>query len=184
MNFIIRLFCVVAAASFTIGCANQVPHPVTYEYSEQQKMQAAYHWDLLAKDVAEDIHQAFMTKIGSVHSIYLAQNTSTQFNKAFYELLSEALIDRGMTIKLRQDGSMHIEYNVQMLYHPERNNQMSHGWRQTSMPHREVIVTASVIDGNICLAKVNSIYYINDLDQEMYRVLRVDTGEKDFSVTN
>ena len=38
-----------------VGCT-RIPQPASYAYSEQQKMQAAHHWDVLASDVANQIN--------------------------------------------------------------------------------------------------------------------------------
>jgi hypothetical protein len=36
-----------------LGACAQVPRPSAYPYTLQQKMQAAYHWRVLAKKVTE-----------------------------------------------------------------------------------------------------------------------------------
>jgi hypothetical protein len=114
----------------------------------------------------------------------VAKNTSNQFNAAFYELLCEGLVDNGLTIKLQKDNPMYVDYNVQMLFHPDRHESMTHGWKHTSLPYREVIVTVSIIDGGTCLEKINAIYYINDDDAQMYKALGLSTDEKNYNVSN
>lgn len=40
---------------FMAACT-RIPQPASYAYSEQQKMQASHHWDVLANDVANQIN--------------------------------------------------------------------------------------------------------------------------------
>ncbi|MGQ9685827.1 MAG: hypothetical protein ACUVT2_05910 [Thiobacillaceae bacterium] len=40
------------------GCATEVPVPMTFPYTTQQKLKSAHHWDVIAKDVAQQIASA------------------------------------------------------------------------------------------------------------------------------
>ena len=48
------LLTAVAVVPLLVGCA-QVPKPSAYSFSYQKKMQAAHHWELLARDVAKGV---------------------------------------------------------------------------------------------------------------------------------
>ena len=41
--------------AFLISCRSQIPIATNYPYSEQQKMQAPHHWDVLAAEVVEQL---------------------------------------------------------------------------------------------------------------------------------
>jgi hypothetical protein len=42
---------ILVAAALTMSCG-RIPEPVGYVQSEQNKMQATHHWDVLAADLA------------------------------------------------------------------------------------------------------------------------------------
>ena len=43
--------------TFLISCTSQIPVATNYPYSEQQKMQAPHHWDVLASEVVSQLRQ-------------------------------------------------------------------------------------------------------------------------------
>jgi len=44
--------------TFLISCTSQIPIATNYPYSEQQKMQAPHHWEVLASEVVEQLKQS------------------------------------------------------------------------------------------------------------------------------
>ena len=52
-----------------VSCTSQIPVPTNYPYTEQQKMQAAHHWDVLAADVVEQLKQS--NKISQSMPLYV-----------------------------------------------------------------------------------------------------------------
>ena len=44
--------------TFLISCTSQIPIATNYPYSEQQKMQAPHHWDVLAAEVVNQLNQS------------------------------------------------------------------------------------------------------------------------------
>ncbi len=42
--------------AFLISCTSQIPIATNYPYTEQQKMQAPHHWDVLANEVVEQLN--------------------------------------------------------------------------------------------------------------------------------
>jgi len=45
------------ASMYLISCTSQIPIAANYPYTEQQKMQAAFHWNVLAADVVNQLEQ-------------------------------------------------------------------------------------------------------------------------------
>lgn len=45
------------ASTCLISCTSQIPIATSYPYTEQQKMQAAFHWNVLAADVVNQLEQ-------------------------------------------------------------------------------------------------------------------------------
>ncbi|MBW6520249.1 MAG: hypothetical protein K0A99_04435 [Desulfoarculaceae bacterium] len=56
------IICTALICLFALSCSGctRIPQPTTYAYSEQQKMQAAHHWDVLANDVADQINKTLV----------------------------------------------------------------------------------------------------------------------------
>ena len=43
---------------FLISCTSQIPVATNYPYTEQQKMQAPHHWEVLAAEVVRQLEQS------------------------------------------------------------------------------------------------------------------------------
>lgn len=111
-----------------VGCA-RIPEPIDYPHSVQRKMQAAHHWDVLAKDVALRINNELVRReyydvplyvkptCGDEDTPCSAQETSS-FNEAFRDLLITDLVNVGVpTRKVPDDKSLIVNYKVQLIRH-------------------------------------------------------------------
>ncbi|PID76383.1 MAG: hypothetical protein CSB24_06895 [Deltaproteobacteria bacterium] len=126
MRPVIYLFILV----FLAGCA-RIPEPVDYYYSVQQKMQAAYHWDVLAADLAHQINKqlirndfidkpVFVKQTCGYKSVPCKENEASLFNKSFHDLLITELVDMGVPTVSEPDGNcLYINYKAQLVYHLE-----------------------------------------------------------------
>jgi len=116
---------------FLAGCA-RIPEPVGYEYTTQPKMQAAYHWVVLASDLANRINNQLVLNdypqtpvyvrptCGDEDSPCTAQETST-FSEAFRDLLITELVRFGVPVRKSPDEeSITVHYKVQLVYHHAR----------------------------------------------------------------
>lgn len=104
------------------GCFNvntsQAPIATTYAYSEQQKMQAAHHWNVLASHEAEQILQ---NQRISDKPFHIKNDSSTSpFNKAFNSLLTSQLVSRNANVTLSSHNSLLVDYDVQIVEHSDR----------------------------------------------------------------
>ncbi len=114
-------------AFFVSGCT-RIPQPTGYALSEQQKLQAAYHWNLLANDVAHQINSELLergylnTSVYVKHSCGDGENCgpgeSFPFDEGFNDLLTTQLVNFGVPTRPEDDGkSLIVDYKVQVLYH-------------------------------------------------------------------
>ena len=113
---------------FCQGCT-RIPQPATYDFSEQQKMQATHHWDVLANDVAGQIHQALVNQDSLYKPVFVratcgSENTpcgpgeTTQFNEGFRDLLITRLVNAGVPTCAHEDlDAIVVNYKVQAVYH-------------------------------------------------------------------
>jgi len=199
------------------GCMTQTPVPVTYKYSTQQKMQAAHHWDILAKDVASQTQQTLVRAGRQGEPVYV-EFVNSPYGQGFRDFLMTGLVNGGLNILTDQrEASLIVRYKAQLLYHIEnRWTRLPPGFITASatvlaggvmvlreafeygssaaqagtaigvgigaaaiadalsgrftkgLPHSEVILTTSLIDGDIYLMRKTDIYYINDVDFQQY----------------
>lgn len=126
---ITTLICVL-----TLGCAgcSRIPQPVTYDFSEQQKMQAAHHWDVLANDVANQINKTllrydyvsspvFVRATCGTENTPCAAGETTQFNEGFRDLLITQLVRFSVpTSAVESPDAIIVNYKVQVVYHRDK----------------------------------------------------------------
>ena len=119
----IRKVTALCVASLVLtGCFNvntsQAPIATTYAYSEQQKMQAAHHWDVLAAHQAEQI---LATERLRGHHIYIVEpNVKSSFHEAFNSLLTSQLVSRNVNVSINQANALKLTYTVQVVEHTDR----------------------------------------------------------------
>lgn len=119
----IRKVTTLCAASLVLtGCFQvntaQVPVATTYAYSEQQKMQAAHHWDVLAAHQAE---QMLASDRLAGRTLYVAgAEGGGAFNQAFNALLTSQLVSRNAHVSLTAANALSVTYQVQLVEHNDR----------------------------------------------------------------
>ncbi len=105
------------------GCAagtSQAPVPITYPRTEQHKMQAAHHWDVLAEYEATRIMDAVKDKS---KPLYVADpgNGGSAFDMAYHNMLQEHLVANGAVVVTKpMFGGATVSYYVQVLMHNDR----------------------------------------------------------------
>ncbi len=131
-----------------LSSCSRIPQPASYAYSEQQKMQAAHHWDVLASDVADQINNRLVITDYVDKSVYVKttcgddnipceQGQTTQFNEAFRDLLITRLVNFGVPTSLEKKISdIEVNYKVQVVYHASN--------RYTVAPGALTALTAAV----------------------------------------
>jgi hypothetical protein len=115
--------------SFIASCSSRLPEPITYPYSQQQKMQASEHWEILAQDLANRINNELILNDNIETAVYVkptcgdettpceANETST-FNEAFRDLLITSLYGYGIPTRSKATPeSIEVLYKVQVVRH-------------------------------------------------------------------
>ncbi|OQY57510.1 MAG: hypothetical protein B6245_16670 [Desulfobacteraceae bacterium 4572_88] len=104
------------------GCLemrSQVPKPATYPISFQQKMQAAAHWEILARDVADQVIQFLEhqdTNLFSGYGIYVEPQLGV-FGRAFTHMLTEHLVDAGIRVVRKRESCPVLRVETQLIKH-------------------------------------------------------------------
>ena len=96
---------------------SQVPIPTGYHLSAQYKMQALYHWSLLAEDIANLLKARFETeKIALSEPVYIASFGTAPFEKAFRELLITRMVEKGLAVSDRPCPLL-LDAGIQIVTH-------------------------------------------------------------------
>ncbi len=142
-----RLFFIFLLLFLVTGCT-RLPQPASYAYSEQQKMQAAYHWDVLASDVANQINNQLIRSDYIDKAVFVKSTCgtdadpcepgqTTQFNEGFRDLLITRLVNFGVPTSTEKTiSAIQVDYKVQVIYHATN--------RRTFAPGSLSILTAAI----------------------------------------
>ena len=104
------------------GCAGkkQAPVAVTYDTTEQHKMQAAHHWDVLAEYEVENILQQVKDKNKPIYVVPPAAGAS-DFDRAYHDMLQEHLVRKCAVVVTKPVfGGVKVSYTTQILRHNDR----------------------------------------------------------------
>jgi len=112
-------------------CAHRpLPIATAYPATAQLKMQAAYHWDILAKDMATRLKKTVNTsfpnaiKKPAVFVKFTNAQEKIPFGKAFFNLLTARLVQEGLVVmdnsNARYGKTLQVEYEMQVIHHKDR----------------------------------------------------------------
>lgn len=130
LPYFIRPVSLGLASLMLSGCfyanTSQAPIATTYPYTEQQRMQAAHHWDVLARHEATSILQRERVRNRDLH--ITAANTGGlqaysggEFGRGFRTLLTSELVSRGANLTtVPTANSANITIDVELVEHRDR----------------------------------------------------------------
>ncbi len=98
----------------------QAPYATTYPATEQRKMQAAHHWDVLAQYEAGRILSAVKDHTRPIY-VERPGAGASPFALAYHEMLTEHLVDGGGLVVTRpMAAGVQVSYDTQVLTHRDR----------------------------------------------------------------
>jgi hypothetical protein len=117
----------VALLFLAAGCV-RIPQPQGFPYSNQEKMQAAHHWNVLANDVANRINNELIRQNHLTSPVHVRHScgkpgacgtgTTSAFDEAFNDLLTTQLVNFGVDTRAGADGAnLLVDYKVQVVHH-------------------------------------------------------------------
>ncbi|MBM9602655.1 hypothetical protein [Desulfopila inferna] len=125
MQYLLFSFAII----FLLSSCSRIPEPIGYQYSTQEKMQAVHHWNVLSRDLANKINNelirsdfldtaVFVKETCGSEAEPCAENTTTDFNEGFRDLLITELVGFGIPTSAVADGeAIRVDYKVQVVYH-------------------------------------------------------------------
>ena len=124
-----RNFLFLTALLLLISGCGRIPEPVGYTYTTQEKMQAAHHWNVLAKDLSNRINNELIRSDFLNTSIFVKvtcgddsapcpKGTTSEFNEGFRDLLITELVNFGIpTSAVPDQEAITVDYKVQLVRH-------------------------------------------------------------------
>jgi len=111
------LFLLAPLALFVLGaCQSQVPMASTYELTFQQKMQAAEHWRVLARDIVTQV--AERARPYGYDIAIEREGAGTVFATAFDDMLVTEFVQSGFVVReTAQPGDLLLRYKTQLVTH-------------------------------------------------------------------
>jgi len=187
----------ILAAAVLAGCAvpyTPVPLATNFPTSEQNKLQAAAHWGVIADHLEKRIVAEL--KQGPQRPFFIHEYPqATPFQRALTTQIISSLVRDGYVVSRAPAGALRIDLDVQALtFSPERpqfrpsftTNLLAHNvWiasehdpsaKYRSMfapgetPRTELIITVSVSDQYRYYARNTSAYYVADTDRALYGI--------------
>lgn len=118
----------IAVVLVTVTGCLKVPQPMGYYFSEQEKMQAAHHWEILAEDVANQINNELIDRGYLVTPVYVrtdcdrpagcSEGDPPPFYEGFNDLLVTQLVHYGVPTRVEpEENALVVDYKVQVVYH-------------------------------------------------------------------
>jgi len=93
-----------------------VPLATTYELTYQQKMQAAAHWQVLARDIADQVALCSAPMTGAI--LIVSEGPPTAFSTALDDMLVTEFVTRGFAVRDVPSGdALELRYKTQIIRH-------------------------------------------------------------------
>ena len=126
-----RVLCVtpLLIAVLMTGCA-KTPFPTRYTLTKQKQMQAAHHWQILAKDIAQQVKLGLIgKKLNNQTPIFIRSNYETPFGHIFHSLITSELLEMNIPVSKGESGAIIMEVEARVLGHSGRQfHQSPYKW--------------------------------------------------------
>lgn len=117
-----RMLIVTLATVLLSGCfavmTLQAPIATSYGISEQQKMQAAHHWLVLAEHEA---HNMLVNPTLSGKALFIEPGEGADFTRGFESLLTSELVTRGGFVRTDAANAALVDTRIQVVRHKDRD---------------------------------------------------------------
>jgi hypothetical protein len=124
-------------ALLATGCASEVAIPTTYPLTGQHKLKSAHHWDVIAKDVAQQAASS-LTKnnLSSTAVMVSTQQPDAPFQTGFRNFLITHLVDLNQPVA-QKNAEIEVQFETQVVRHASE--------RQASVPGELTVLTAGIL---------------------------------------
>jgi phage major head subunit gpT-like protein len=116
MKTLNRTAAAVLGALAIAGCAaphSQAPLATNFPTTQQEKLQAAAHWEVISADMAREVMAALPTPLAS--NLYVHTGQESAFNRAVEDQLITAMVRGGYSVATRPEGALSVEIDTQVI---------------------------------------------------------------------
>lgn len=150
-----RIGVAMAASVLVTACAtpySEAPLATNFPTSNQPKLQAAAHWNVIARDVAKQISAGLKEK----RPLYLNQSSSTTtFDRAFSNQLISALVANGFPVQKAPAGALTVDVDTQSVHFAANRPQYRYAGLPTALATGVwALVAADATAGGVLTAGV------------------------------
>lgn len=126
----LKAFPFVLTMLLIAGCARSIPQAENFPTTQQRKAMAARHWEFIASDSVVQTKQA-LAKNSQLQGkpLYLEENTTTDFSRAFRKYMISELIDSGFAVSTKKEGAIEIVYEAQVIKHASAFDPVAFGYK-------------------------------------------------------
>lgn len=126
MKFLLLLLTI----TFATACTTNVPRAENFTQTQQKKAMAARHWEFIASDAVTQTKKALVKNSHlQGKSLYLEENKSTDFTRAFRNYMISELIDAGFEVSTKKEGAIEIIYEAQVIRHASAFDPIAFGYK-------------------------------------------------------
>lgn len=126
-----KSFILTLLGMFVLTGCSSVPKPITHEFTTQKVLQASEHWELLAKDFAQQTVATMMAEsmwilkddgsdvqmLDGMPSVYIQTNDLSDFGRTFRTYLITELTRFGYPVAHTPEGAIIANWSVRKIYH-------------------------------------------------------------------
>lgn len=127
------LVAALVALPLVVACAtpySEAPLASNFPTTNQQKLQAAAHWNVIAGDVAKQI----AAKLKDKRPLFVSQaSVKTEFDRAFSNQLISALVSDGFAVMKAPTGALTVSIDTQAVHFSADRPQYKHVGTATAL---------------------------------------------------
>ena len=131
-----RILTAFALMAIVAGCAtpySEAPLATNFPTSKQPKLQAAAHWNVIARDVAQQVTAGLKAK-PALPALYVNQAANaTDFDRAFANQLISALVAEGFVVQKSPAGALVVDIDTQSVRFSANRPQYNYAGAATAL---------------------------------------------------
>lgn len=104
------------------GCYAQVPRTDTFDFSTQKKLQAAKHWEIMARDISDQISYYLKYEdlnLANQFGVYI-EPLPGEFGEAFTRMVRERLVETGVRVVHRKEDCAVVIFELSLIKHDKK----------------------------------------------------------------
>lgn len=158
---------VCAGLAVALSACSSAPPPVTSAPGkDQQKVQSAQDWDVVAGNVEREVALWLRLSNWENNPLSVDSGNDSTFSRGFKSLLTARFLNDGFTVSTDPQSTVRVQYDVQVITGKARPQTAKAD--PADLPDGEIIISVSIHNGNTVAFKKNFIFFVNGKDVDQY----------------